>query len=119
MEKTTMTKTWYDEDEETNTYERTKYHQQKYEGRFKNGRWENKLNEIDENELVKILNTMTKVFLSNEIDKQWNLLERLHFYTSIKQRLTFHFFVQNPTCFKGEENDFNVNFWNLNKVLEI
>ena len=27
----------------------------------------NKLNEIDENELVKILNTMTKVFLSNEI----------------------------------------------------
>ena len=51
--------------------------------------------------------------------KQWNLLERLHFYTSIKQRLTFHFFVQNPTCFKGEENDFNVNFWNLNKVLEI
>ena len=40
-------------------------------------------------------------------------------YTSIKQRLTFHFFVQNPTCFKGEENDFNVNFWNLNKVLEI
>ena len=32
---------------------------------------------------------------------------------------TFHFRVQNPTCFKREENDFNINFWNLNKVLEI
>ena len=32
---------------------------------------------------------------------------------------TSQFFVQNPTCFKGEENDFNVIFWNLNKVLEI
>ena len=30
---------------------------------------------------------------------------------------TSHFFVQNLTCFKDEENDFNVNFWNLSKVL--